>query len=102
MSESGRLDYESLRGLLRPARRRDDDLDVPAKAIQKGHEANGRETTETSREPRHFGLIHTEDFGGFRLCQLLAFDLFVNDVRQPRFDQQIIGFGQTQVGKHIS
>jgi len=40
MRESGRLDYESLRGLLRPMRWRNNNLEIPAKAIQKGHEVH--------------------------------------------------------------
>ena len=43
--------YESLRGFLRSMRWRNDNLNIPAEAIQKGHEADGRETAETSREP---------------------------------------------------
>ena len=79
------------------------DLNVVAQPVQAVHELALRQVGEvTTQHGRHFGLGNAHALGGSFLGQVHTAHGLGDLNDQARFDFELVGIGQAQVGKYIA
>src|SRR2546425_1137304 len=79
------------------------DLHVLAESGEKVHEAlGGKGAGPIAHQGRDMRLLNAENLAGIGLLEAPFFDEAVNLKREPRFQELLLGMGQTEVGKNVA
>src|SRR6266568_108492 len=81
----------------------DGDVHVLAESGEKVQEAlDGKGARPIAHQGRDVRLLDAENFASIGLLEAAFFDEAVNLQREPRFQELLLGMGQTEVGKNVA